>query len=375
MNDYLQGSIIQLIERGRVLLSKIPVDLPREFHLLAQSCRQRLCSVLDRLQGLIDDPKMQLPLFQPERLRGLRRAARDMDFIETIGIAALNRANEDDKRLNVLIERIHHEISYPLLPPVVTLLSQNYFCIYPLLNLLCLPLGEGDSLLHLPDLYHELAHPLIVEKYDPRAKPFQNSLSQALDTAALYIAEELEKEDRRRSPAQFAFYLRQWLRSWAESWAIELFCDLFAVYTIGPAYAWAHLHLCAKRGGNPFSVPTLIPSTHPSDDARMRTMLYGLHITGFSEVAGNIGQRWNQLIAVSGMKPEPEYLRCYPDHVLKDFAQRAYEGVSATGCCWSTTEMKGRVYIILNQAWVEFWNDPVNYLVWEREAVKKLKEL
>ena len=81
-----------------------------------------------------------------------------MDFFETIGIAALNRANEDDRQLNLLVERIVREIGFPLLPPVATLLSQGYFHIYPWFNLLCLPLVEPAFLLHLPDLYHELGH-------------------------------------------------------------------------------------------------------------------------------------------------------------------------------------------------------------------------
>ena len=59
-------------------------------------------------------------------------------------------------------------------------------------------------------------------------------------------------------------------------WMVEFFCDLFAVYTLGPAYGWAHLHLSAKRGGDPFDVPMLSASSHPADDARMRVMLVAL---------------------------------------------------------------------------------------------------
>ena len=173
MNDYFQGSVRQHIERGRLLLAKIPTKLPREFHLLAQVCRKELDTILDALRSLIEDPKMELSGNQTKRLRLFQQLVAHMNFLETVGIAALERHNETDLMLNKLIERIRTEISYPLLPPVVSSLSQQYFHIYPQLSLLCVPLGEANFLLHLPDLYHELAHSLITEKYDPKVRPFK----------------------------------------------------------------------------------------------------------------------------------------------------------------------------------------------------------
>ena len=44
--------------------------------------------------------------------------------------------------LEQLMDQLRLEIRYPLLPPVVTALSQEYFHIYPQFNLLCVPLAE-----------------------------------------------------------------------------------------------------------------------------------------------------------------------------------------------------------------------------------------
>ena len=197
MNDYLQGAIGELTRRGELLLTKVPTGLPRD------SCprthvQTRLARDLDALRDLIDDPRMQDPAYQPERLRKFRRIVRDMDTLETIAIAALNRANEDDRQLNILVERIGNEIAFPLLPPVATLLSQGYFHIYPRLNLLCLPLVEPAFLLHLPDLYHELGHLLEFERHDPRTKPFHGALP-ALCTISQYIDQELKPQGALRS--------------------------------------------------------------------------------------------------------------------------------------------------------------------------------
>ena len=154
MNDYYTGSVGQLIERARLLRAKIPRNLPRDYDTLAQVCNERLKHLLDRLRSLLDDQKFSLPHYQPERLRLLKRVVGDLDIIETVGIAALDRAKEDDHKLNALLERIAKEIRYPLVTPVVTTLSQQYFCIVTDLNLLCVPLTEGQFL-----AYVRLNHP------------------------------------------------------------------------------------------------------------------------------------------------------------------------------------------------------------------------
>jgi hypothetical protein len=349
----------------------IPTTLPREFHRLEQICRSRIRDVLDKLRSLVDDPLMLEPDVQPERLRRFRRAVWELDFLETVCIAALERAIETDKYLNQLVDRIRTETHYPLLPPVVTPLSQSYFKIYPELNLLCVPLSEGNFLLHLPDIYHELAHPLIAEKYDPRVKPFQDALSRALDLVLGYLEEELEKETRSRGPREFIDNLYGWSNAWVGGWAIELFCDLFAVYTLGPAFVWSHLHLSATRGKDPYH--TLGYASHPSDAARMATMLSGLRLAGFDTQANTLQQRWNELMLISAAAPEPEYDRCFPNHILQGFAQEAQRGVSEIGCRSVSTETKDIVHCALNDAWDDFWNDPEGYANREKTLVNNLR--
>ena len=148
MKEYLDGAEADLLRRGEVLLGKIPSLQSREFHLLSQRCRDKLNTLLTDISKLA---KYDTEL----RLRRFKRIVAEIDLLEENAIAALNRATDDDRFLNILIERITREIQYPLLPPVVTSLSHGYFYIYPEFGLLAVPLGEADALLHLPDLYHE----------------------------------------------------------------------------------------------------------------------------------------------------------------------------------------------------------------------------
>ena len=374
MNEYFDGAVNQLRERGQRLISLIPTGLPREFHLLEKTCRDRLTDTLDELRKLVIDPIWFKSENQPERLRQFKRLVRDLDILETVCIAALERANHSDLHLNRLVERIRQEIAYPLLPPVVTPLSQAYFQTWPDFYLMLVPLSEGNFLLHLPDLYHELAHPLFRARYDQRVALFLDAFNDVVEAVTVYTEDEIEKERRRNSPEPFREYLELWLICWLKGWAEEFFCDLFAVYTLGPAFAWSHLHLSATRGDEPYTVPLRRFTTHPPDGARMAAMLEGLTLTGFGTEAAAIETQWNRLVTTSQSQPEAEYHRCFPRHIIKLLAEKALAGVSQMNCRIASPDTRDYIHSVFNQAWTEFWNDPGSYAEWEKQAVEALRQ-
>lgn len=371
MNDYFIGAVTQLLSRAGHLNTRVPRDLPREFHTLVTACQTEVARITANLRYLLDEPAMRLSAIQPERLRMFRRAVTALDLVETVGFAVIERANKEDIRLNTLMDRIRLEVGYPLLPPVVTSLSRAYFSIYPNLNLLCVPLTEGRFLLHLPDLYHEIAHPLLSATDNPLVEPFTKTRDRVMRAAIGYLDDELQAEERRRGPAKLQLTLECWVTSWV-SWSVEFLCDLFAALTVGPAFAWSHLHVSAKRGGNPFAVPTLSATSHPPDAARMTVLLKVLTRAGFHADVDRLEQKWNEFVAVAGSGPEPEYRRCFPNQLLEEVCQAACEGVTALGCRTVTPTEYGEVSGLLNRAWEEFWKDPAGYVKWEEKAVAQL---
>lgn len=363
---YVVNSIDQHVERGKRLLGRIPAGLPSELYLLAQTCTNELNRIFEEFNQLKNDPL-------EEQLRRFQRAVYDLSIVETIGLPALERYNsKDDIFLNRLIHKIKNEIQYPLLPPVVTSLSQDYFHIYMPFNLLFVPLSEGDSLLHLPDLYHEIAHPLLVEDHDRRVEPFKKAWLESYSLIIDYFHNEIIKEERRNGPESFKYYLNIWKRTWAP-WLMEFYCDLFGVFSIGPAYAWAHFHLCAKMGNNPFAVSMDSESTHPADNARMDSMLYALNLCGYSQEAAQIKSYWDELTNAVGLVAEPEYHRCYPPHILLALTDKCFSGMQAMGCILASPQNEQKIYQTLNQAWVEFWKNPSKYSIWEKAAIEDLR--
>lgn len=368
MKEYFDGAEADLLKRGQSLLGMIPSPPRREFYLLTQKCQDELTNLLNDLQKL----KYLPPSI---RLRKFQRIVTEMGFLETSGFAALNRATEDDTYLNKLVEKIVAEIHYPLVPPVVTSLSQEYFYIWPRINLLCVPLGEANALLHLPDLYHELAHPLTERMYEPRLKPFQGGLKQSLVLVQSYIDAEHDRERRGRGPESFRVYLDTWWKSWNESWIIEFFCDLFATYTLGLAYVWSHLHLCAKQGTQAFDVPRYTSSSHPADHARLMVMIHGLRFMGFATEAQIIEAKWKTFLAVANYEETPEYRRCYPETIIARIAEIGYVAVAKMGCMVAHASLNGTVGATLNEAWTTFWNDPTAYPDWETDAINRLRSM
>jgi hypothetical protein len=197
---YLVGSIAQLQLRAQRLVGRIPRDLPREYAALEQACRTQINAIIAGLSRLAEDTRDCKPKRQSVQLRVFRRLVADLDILEATGIMALTRRHSDDHLLNQLVEQIRNEIRYPLAAPVVSSLSQQYFQIKSDLNLLFVPLAEGDSLLHLPDLYHELAHPLLSVANDPALDPFQDAFYRAADHVMGHLDELQRREDRRYGP-------------------------------------------------------------------------------------------------------------------------------------------------------------------------------
>jgi hypothetical protein len=368
LDKYLAGIIPQAIERGRVLKAIIPRDLPKEYTALRVSCNHKIDEYIRGLQYLQSSIN---PNLVQEQLRTFKRLVSDLDAIETVGITALSRACSEDHKINSLTARITQEIKYPLITPVVTTLSQSYFCIYPSLGLLCIPLLEGKFLLHLPDLYHELAHPFFTEKNDPVIEPFQYRFEDAIVEALTHFEQEKLNAEVSRGPQQLYDLLHSWQRSWIRYWMVEFFCDLYAVYTLGAAFVWSHLHLAIERGSDPYQVPFQVTS-HPCDCARMAAMLHALNLLGFEEKASEIELTWNEFLSQIEAQPEPEYYRCYPADLIKIIAERALDASKEINSRIVTPNTSDPFHNLLNRAWDRFWQDPLTYADWEKQEVQKI---
>jgi hypothetical protein len=370
MNKYLNGTILEMLERVKTLKTKIPVNtLPDCFKQLAANSTIELDKNILELERLSKDPRFQVPSNLPFKLTALQKLVFDIDYLENYIIASLHRCQHEDETLTKLIDKVCKEIKYPLLSPVASRLSQSYYCIDVKFNHMRVPLLESEFLLHMPDLYHELAHPLISVKNHPSISPFQNKLGELNSFTDAYFEEQIK--DQKRNNGQQIKLLELFSESWIEGWSVELFCDLFGVYTLGPAYAWAHLHLCVKRANDPFETPEYFVSSHPADDARMQTILFGLEHIGYKDDVKVIHEHWKMYVELSGGTKEASFKLAFPKHILEHSAMLAFEATKAIKCQIAHRDLKSEIYTSLNTAWQKFINDPLDYIGWEKMLREK----
>ncbi len=369
--EYINGTLGELERRARVLRAKIPRDLPTYYATLVKSCNERLKELLFALRDLRDNPAWQDEKFRPERQRRLRRIVTALDRLESGGITALCRANEDDHYFNGLLERLRREIKYPGELPTVSSLSQRYFYVDTDLNLMSVPLAERHFLLHLPDLYHELAHPLLVARDDSVIEPLQDRMLESAAVAMEHFHTIAHEREGGRTPEQERNRLRTWEFYWGKYWIFEFYCDLFATYTLGPAFAWSHVHLSAKRGVNPYDY---LMEQHPADAARMSVLLIGLREIDYDEEAEAIARVWQSVIGSSSYKPPSDFRTCYPQDMLEKIAKQGLEGVKAIGCRIAHAKCDDEIHTLLNEAWQRFWDNPSEYAAWEDQRTRKLSK-
>lgn len=371
MNDYFAAAVPNLKERAQYLIGMIPRSPGRERAELERICKERVRNLVTRLDRLFQ-PDLLLPENQTIRLRLFRRIVDELEEIESVGIATLYRWRHDtDGVLNGLADRMAGEIKYPISAPIVSGTSQNYYLTYTGFNLICVPMADHRFLLCLPDVYHELAHVLLAEENDPHTSGFRSAQLRMLRTAESQLSSDLERYRRRRGPEPYYQYLQNWIRCW-RLWSVELVCDLFALYTLGPAFAWTNYHLCATRADDPFELPLYETATHPPDGLRMQVLLLGLEHLEFKRDAEDLQAKWAQLLAITGARPSPEYLLCFPEQLLQQVALSAYEGTVSMGCSIATPDMSEPIRTLLSEAWRQFWRNPQGYCDWEHEQVSLL---
>jgi hypothetical protein len=374
LGGYVNSSIIHSRERARILKGKIPnPDIAVEFRALQTLCEQRIDDTIEQLDYLLSDPGINRPELAREKLRMYRRALFSLSRLETRGIVALTRIHPDDIVMNGVVNQIHREIRYPLSPPTVSCFSQGYYWIDHTLNLLAIPAAESDSLLHLPDLYHEMAHLLITAENNPKVEKFQCQLIKLYEQIDKHFEYESTHLTRSTGPKEaLRLELELIRKSWID-WAVEIFCDLYALYTIGPAYAWAHLHLCTQLPTQPHAISLDETSSHPPDQARMETLLNGLRKIGYGDDAKLIEDQWNQLLSLCGSSIDSTYLKACPDDLLECAVECSLKGTSEIGSRIAHPDVSDNIHRVLNDAWKVFWERPSGYLDWEREQIKTLK--
>lgn len=274
MREYLSAVILEQINRGIYLKGMIPKPLQySELSGLKNSCIGIIDENIEYLKFLKTELEVQQTNELRSIIRGIRTCTRDLGYVESYGISALYYQPKEKKFLNTLAFEIHKEIKYPLPHPVVACLSTQYYFFNPFMNVIFIPFGESEFLLHLPDIFHELGHSLFLKREnESHLSPIADKYELIIEEITKYYQRKLSELKRDHGP-QTRIHLIKLIHSYWKNWIDEFLCDLFALYTLGPAYVFSHLHLVTKKSKEIYEFYPFFRQTHPSDASRMEMLL------------------------------------------------------------------------------------------------------
>ena len=379
----LEGAYHDLLSRiaklsNRLIDTDCDPDLDTTFvertHELLDALKLRVLQVIQ--EGLLAEPGVA-----SFYLRTFRSLNDECTELEVNRCLVIRQYGKPERYLNKLIRRIYQEIGFvgyrriPLL--TTTTAPQNYYWVHPKHDIIGVPPGEEDNLLHLPDLYHEIAHIIfMLAQMTPAYNWITGNFNQHLRT---HFEEMLFEAEENQWPVAFQQKLAGWRTMWLNQleykWLEEFVCDLTATYLAGPAYAWTHLKLVLSEGKTNYDLYGTESANHPADEARFRAIRFMLFQTGQGEAVIELDKAW-QLVLGAYQKPD-YYDSAYPDHLLESLVQTV-----CLNCQQQTLQMysdqlrlpNAPVSSLLNAAWQFIHQNPEGFPIWERASIRSLQD-
>ena len=379
MKEYLEAIMKEQISRALFLKGKIPhPNKFAELSGLSDKCEYILNEQIQFLEALKDELGNRDESDIDDIIRDTRSSIRQISSIEYYGISTLYYQTEDLGLLNKISFNIYQEISLPFGHPCVSCTATQYYSSVPDVNVIFVPLGESDFLLHLPDIYHEIGH-CVMKNLEtvPKLSPLLDAYKKALGRIASEYSNLLRQKRREYIPEEIRIQIERIYSQW-KYWIEEFFCDLFALYTLGPAYAWSHIHLTMKMSEDIFKLDTMFGTSHPADAARMSLLFNGLKLLGYDHIVDEMRNKWEE-IARYWSRPVPEYQYAYPEKLLNDIAQLIYNGMADSGFQLDHSSETGsesgrKIGTLLNTAWSKFWTETSeDFRKWEQDSVENLR--
>jgi hypothetical protein len=166
------------------------------------------------------------------------------------------------------------------------------------LGFIQIPYSKGLSVLTNTLIFHELAHFVFEELW----------LWGELEASALAAL-------RRRLPDfdKVDGATQAWCQERLLDWSQEIFCDLFALSAIGPAYAFAYIELFSLLGLLNIEASKKFQDSHPADGFRFREQLFLLRRSGWWNAIKDLRCGHVRLITEHSAIREADYV--FPDAV------------------------------------------------------------
>jgi hypothetical protein len=177
----------------------------------------------------------------------------------------------------------------------------------PNLGFVELPYSQGPSFFNNLVIYHEIGH-FVYEELSNADPPV--AASEMIACLRKNLKRNFDTLDRNSQ-----VYLFNVLQNWVQ----EVFCDLFAVRLIGPAFTFASVELFGLLGLMDTTAQIQFRSSHPAQACRFSEQLRQLQADGWWDLVKDMPAEQPQLVSTIANRPSTDYQLDLGDGPVADF--------------------------------------------------------
>lgn len=371
MRNFIKALYADLLHRIDVVVTDIKSstyhdDIRDRF--ISETLAQ-FSAIRDDLQDSFDSGVLEHDLMAGNNIYKFNRLHREFKAIHSYRYLALKNYKDPEVFFFRVISKIYNEHRISAIPPIVSTISNHdyYYWAVPYFEIIALPSGEENSLLNLPDMYHEIGH-LLHSMFQGKSceissavidKHFEGELVRVVDDGFPQFYDAI----------QLAKYL------WQASWIEEFTCDLVGTYMTGAAYAWTNLKLLSTGHGS-----TKIyeySQSHPADEARMRIIILMLEKLGLDKEKKEVQDSWDLFLKDTIVFMPNDYSLLFPQHLLEKIVDEFYNFYQNADLASYPELLKtgnSSIAQLLNEAWYNAQTNPLNYFSYETNAINSLRK-
>jgi hypothetical protein len=215
----------------------------------------------------IPAPLIKLACNQLEQIEGMQKAK--VVVLLTPQLMYFQRPHTEVKRLAARVETFIPDAKFP-----------------SKLGFIELPYSQGPSLFTNLAIYHEIGH-FVYEELSSSPSPGPHF--EALDSATNHCLEkfpELQEYPESRALAE----------EMVESWTQEIFCDLFALRLVGPAFTFALVEILAMLNSLSPETTVTFDQEHPAPACRFAEHVKLLRDDGWWDAISHIAPEQKKLV-------------------------------------------------------------------------------
>lgn len=242
----------------------------------------------------IPAPLIELACRQLEQMEGMQGAK--VVVLLTPQLMYFQRPHTEVKRLAAKVQTFIPEARFP-----------------PKLGFIELPYSQGPSLFTNLAIYHEIGHFVYEELSAPPSPSRHIAGLESATTACLKQFPELQSDPE----------LRTLLEEMVESWTQEIFCDLFALRLVGPAFSFALVEILSMLNSLSRETTVTFDQEHPAPACRFAEHVELLSKDEWWDALSHISPDQKRLIERLAAVPRTDYRvtddEYWPERILSPF--------------------------------------------------------